>query len=230
MTVGDDARANAIAKARREALRDWGDWLPRGDGAYVPVVSGTLRGLPPWPKREAFRAICGPTSTLVVTDGLSDPFAPGDEVEGLEHVSGYGIELWAETDEVSSEKDVTHTRAFGLVSVVAYHVADLTPSRLQLDCHGIVSMEIHAQDVGTLPWPAGIVSDDGRIGILLGLRAPARPTTIALPPSDVRYACVRVITRAELLEIREHGAAARDRLRDALERTPGGWISRVAVR
>lgn len=165
-----------------------------------------------------------------MTDGLSDPFAPDDQVGGLEEFSGFGVELWAETDEVGSEQDVTATFAFALVSAMSYQVADLAIDRLRLDKHDVMSMELLAGDVTNRTWPRNMVTREGKIGVLLGVRAPSRPQHMRIADTDIRCVSIRLLDAQQLEVVRLGGAAARAQLRDELERAPGGWISKIAAR
>lgn len=226
MREPNDERWRAAEAARHAALGSWGPWLPGEGDVYAPLIGGALTGMPAWPTREAFRALSTEHGTLVATDGLSDPFEAGAEVEGLEAFSGHGLELWIESDERASVMDVPATRAFAVVSHLAYQVADLVLTRPKLDRFEVVSMEIYADEVGLDDerW----VSEEGTVGVLIGLGAPTRPGRIALAPSDVVYAGVKLLDLAQLAHIRAGGPTARAELIARLRQTPAFWVNRFA--
>ncbi len=217
----------AAADARLALLRTWGGSFEGGEShVFAPLIGGALRGLPPWPTREGFRVIRTERTTIVVTDGLSDPFMEGDAVEGLEAFSGFGLEVWIETDDPI--EDVPSSWAFALVSCMGYQVADLVTTRPDVDDLGLLAIELHAADLAfDGEWPSSVVSPDGTVGVLLGMRPAARPDVVTLAGGDVRYLSMRLLAVPELNDLRSGGATARAALAAKLGSEPNGWISRL---
>ena len=64
------------------------------------IINPAFMGGPTWPAlRQAFSTIHRGENTIVISNGLADPF---DDVE--EKNSGFGIEIYAETKEPIQEK------------------------------------------------------------------------------------------------------------------------------
>jgi hypothetical protein len=211
-------------------LTSWGATFENGpDTVFAPVIGGRLTGGPAWPTREGFRVLRSQRTTIVTSEGLSDPYAPGEAVRGLERWSGTGLEVWLETDQpIANPVD---SWPFRVVKVVATNVAAHAVRRDLIDELGVLVLEIYADDVGIAAGEQPeLVTHDGTIGCLLGLRTPSRPSTLKIAPSDVRFLNARLLLLDQTMRLRQGGEAARKTLAQKLEQTPNGWISRMPAR
>jgi hypothetical protein len=189
--------------------RDWlrqvdaaREWVWRGLGeldetAIVPLVPGG----PEWPgQRQAWRVIHRPgRRTLLVTDGLSDPF-PGQDVPSV----GFGLELALETEE--SVKVVEGHWTFLLLQRVADEVAEHARVR-KAALTGLLTMEVSGKGM-----PKSLVTQDGRVGVLLGLPSSTLPQHLTTPAGEVRLVTVKALLPAELAYRVQHGKQGRDEL------------------
>jgi len=192
------------------------------------LISPGLLGGPHWPTtRQAYRVVRrGARSVLLATDGLSDPFDEGGDVNGFE------LELFVECPDLApqhagSPGDVTPLREswmMALLSHVAGIVAEAGGINAQLDRYGVLSMElpgvsqspaIHTQ------LPARYVTADDAVGILIGAPAPDFPARIDdMPLSPVRIVPLVLLTAAELGEIRAGDGSTREAIAAALAKLP----------
>jgi hypothetical protein len=176
------------------------------DDLLVPIMNPSFLGGPRWPSlRESWRVVRNGPRTIVVSDGLSDPF------EGEEDV-GFGIEIMAETADPLADP-LPASWLFQVVSDVSQQAAYHGGFRDLIDELGVLSMETR-----TPPELEALANPEGLLGILLGLHGPELPCEWDLPGGSVKLITAKVLTPAELAFIAEGGADARDRLRELFER------------
>jgi len=181
--------------AAREA-----SWCTLGEleeTAIVPIVPGG----PAWPsQRQAWRVIHrAGRRLLLVTDGLSDPF--------LEHEApsvGFGLELAIETDE--PVKDVQGSWALVLLQRVANEVAEHERVR-EAALTGQLTMEVSGKGM-----PKSLVTQAGRVGVLLGLASSTLPRHFSTPAGEVRLVTVKTLLPTELAYRVQHGKQGREEL------------------
>ncbi len=191
------------------------------------LISPSLLGGPVWPTmRQAYRVIRRDGTTLIATDGMSDPFDDGGDVNGFE------CELFIETADLSPEvagsvgviDPVRNSWAFELLSHVAGMIAEAGGARAQFDRYGALSMEVPGvSQSGAIKaaLPDRFVTADDALGLLIGGPAPDFPDRIGdMPLSPVRLLPLVILTAAELGEVRAGDSSTRDALVNRLAATP----------
>ncbi|MFY0568990.1 imm11 family protein [Archangium lansingense] len=167
------------------------------EDAIVPIVSGG----PEWPgQRQAWRVIHRTgRRLLLVTDGLSDPH-PGHEPPSV----GIGLELAIETDE--PVKNVQESWALLVLQRVANEVAEHERVR-KAALTGLLTMEVSGKGM-----PKSLVTQEGRVGVLLGLGSSTLPQHLDVPAGQVRLVTVKTLLPSELAYRVQHGKQGRDEL------------------
>lgn len=191
------------------------------------LVSPGLMGGPYWPTlRQAFRVVRRPSSVIIATDGLADPF---DDV--VPFGNGFELELFVETPslpaDVTSGSGVEAFKtswAFALVENVARLVTEAGGIRHDLDDLGVISAELPgmADHPAMAEVPARFITEQGSIGVLIGVPAASVPATIEdAPAATVRIAPIVLLTAAELYHVATPGAEGRKRVLGHLLATTG---------
>lgn len=203
------------------------------------LVSPGLIGGPAWPTtRQAYRVVRrADGSTLIATDGLSDPFDDGGEEEEASAVNGFELELFAESADLpagtaGAPGDIAPLAGSWLLELVrnvAGTVAQAGGIAGHLDRHGVLSMEIPGVSSSTAisaQLPARYVTADDALGILIGAPAPDFAASIEdMPLSPVRLVPIVLLTAAELGEIRAGDEETRDAIAARLAAMPSGHRS-----
>jgi hypothetical protein len=217
---------SAISPEERErnqrliALREQTDaarsafWRTLGrldEEAIIPIVVGGA-----WPAlRQVWRIIHRPDGrTLLVTDGLSDFFA-----DRVEPSVGFGLELALETDEPL--EDAEKSWPLLLLERVGDEVAEHERVREKVKT-GLMSMEVSGRGM-----PPSLVTQEGRVGVLLGMEASALPQRFRMPAGEVRLVTVKVLLPAELAYLLEHCKKGRDELLRRFDQEGHGHLSRI---
>lgn len=225
---GWERAVEKASAARVSLLRSWGptEWVNGEGSVFAPIVGARLTGGAVWPSREGFRALRTARTTILVTEGLSDPYEAAEAPPELARYSGTGMEVWLEAEERFEE--IPSSWAFGIVQSVSQHVAAHRITRALLDELGFVVVEVFADECRLDPVRAAdLLTPRGTVGVLVGLRPKERPDTIALGPSDVRFVNLRLLLAEQVARSLSGGAQARTLLGTKLGQTPNGWISRV---
>ncbi|SEL15822.1 Suppressor of fused protein (SUFU) [Stigmatella aurantiaca] len=202
------------------ALRDETDaareafWRTLGrldEEAIIPIVVGGN-----WPaRRQVWRVIHRPEGrTLLVTDGLSDFF-----VDRAEPSVGFGLELALETDEPL--QDAEKSWPLLLLERVGDEVAEHERVRERVKT-GLMSMEVSGKGM-----PQSLVTQEGRVGVLLGQEPSALPRSFTMPPGEVRLVTVQALLPSELAYLLEHGKKGRDELLRCFAQKGHGHLSRA---
>jgi hypothetical protein len=201
-----------VDAARESVWRGLGEL---DETAIVPIVPGG----PEWPgQRQAWRVIHRTgRRTLLVTDGLSDPF-PGQDVPS----AGFGLELALETDE--PVKGVEGHWTFLLLQRVADEVAEHERVR-KAALTGLLTMEVSGKGM-----PKSLVTQDGRVGVLLGLPSSTLPQHLTTPAGEVRLVTVKALLPAELIYRVPHGKQGRDEIARRFLESGEEHLSRVKRR
>ena len=195
--------------AAREAF--WRTLGRLDEEAIIPIVVGGS-----WPaRRQVWRIIHRPSGgTLLVTDGLSDFF-----VDRAELSVGFGLELALETDEPL--KDAHENWPLLLLERVADEVAEHDRVREKVKT-GLMSMEVSGKGM-----PQPLVTQEGRVGVLLGLEPSVLPRGFTMPAGEVRLVIVKALLPAELAYLLEHGKKGRDELLRRFGQEGLGHLSRL---
>ncbi|WP_225413204.1 imm11 family protein [Stigmatella hybrida] len=195
--------------AAREAF--WRTLGRLDEEAIIPIVVGGA-----WPaRRQVWRIIHRPGGrTLLVTDGLSDFF-----VERVEPSVGFGLELALETDEPL--QDAEKIWALLLLERVADEVAEHERVRDKVRS-GFMSMEVSGKGL-----PEPFLTQEGRVGVLLGMETDTLPQSFSMPAGEVRLVTVKVLLPTELVYLLEHGKTGRDALLRRFGQEGQGHLSRL---
>lgn len=232
--------SDAAEESYRARDRYWASIGRVESDVLTHLISPGLTGGPAWPTtRQAFRVIRREGTTIIATDGLSDPF---DGVRG--GGNGYRMELFIETADIDpalagEPGDISRlgqSWAFELLQQVSGTVANAAGITHQLDRHRVLSMEIPGfSQAHVLPaqLPARFATADDSLGVLLGQPAPDFPLEVpGMPLSPVVMVPVVLVTASELEFLRAGGAEARRDLAARLGATQAGHgssLTRAAV-
>ncbi|MFL5355404.1 imm11 family protein [Archangium sp.] len=143
-------------------------------------------------RREAGR-------TLLVTHGLSDPF-----IERLEPSVGFGLELALEVD--AAVKDLSK----GWPLLLLERVSEELTAHEQVREHvkaGLFSMEVSGKGL-----PKSLVTEAGRVAVLLGVASRSLPGHFPTPYGEVKLVTVKALLPPELKYLLEHGAQGQTEL------------------
>lgn len=172
------------------------------DDLLAPLVNPSFVGGPRWPSlREAWRRVTRGGHTIIVSDGLSDPFDHETEPN-----IGFGIEILLETPD-PIQGPVQGPWLFQLIYHVSQQAGHSGEFRNLRDEIGLFSME--------LPPCEGceaFVSPESRIGVLFGLKAPRLKLDWTLPAGLVRVVTAKLLHPSELALVRSTGSTGRRRL------------------
>lgn len=176
-------------------------------GVMTSLNNPLLQGGPKWPSlRQAFLKVDRSHSVLLASDGLSDPFLGGDDQK-----QGFGVEFFMESRDKDlkgrSWESLKTTWMFHALYMVAQNAAYAGNFRELLDENGVVSIELK-----NVKAPEAFLSDEGLVGVLIGVEPKNISSELKLPISKIRLASVVLLTREELqFSIRE-GLAGRKKL------------------
>lgn len=234
--VADDAIDPALAASWQRRDAHWAGIGTVETDVLGHGISPGLRGGSHWPTlRQAYRVIRRPHTIIVATDGMSDPF---DGVAG--GGNGFEIELFVETPDIAPAHAgslgdiarISQSWAFELVEHVAGVAADDGDMAVRLARHEVLSMELpgvsQSRSLGA-QLPAGFVTADDCLGLLLGMPVPDFSVRIEdMPLSPATLVPLTLIRADELEELRKGGAETRKAL--AARRTASGphHVTRLA--
>ena len=172
------------------------------------IISPSFTGGPAWPTtRQASSIIRRNTNTMVITNGLADPFENSEDVN-----SGFNIEIYAETSEPVApvDGDLKESEVFRLVYAMAQQVAHSGQFVSLLEQYGVVSMELHAEDCGLQAYQ----NETGMVGIIIGIEHPDFSNKVTFPGGEVVLASVQILTPVELAYVAEFGTEGRNNLHE----------------
>jgi hypothetical protein len=168
----------------------------------APLINPSFMGGPMWPDlRQAWRVVRRGAYTIVLSDGLSDPFS--DETEPN---AWFGIEVLAETADPMPEQ-LQASWLFDLVYQVSQQCAAHGGVRNLIDELGLLSLE--------LPMSAflqAVATPNNRAGVLLGVTAPDIQTEFTLPGGSVRVVTAKLLWPSELEHAASKGKPGREDL------------------
>ncbi|WNG13731.1 imm11 family protein [Cystobacter fuscus] len=158
-------------------------------------------------RREAGR-------TLLVTHGLSDPF-----IERLEPSVGFGLELALEVD--AAVKDISKGWPLLLLNRVADEIAEHEQVRESVKA-GLFSMEVSGKGL-----PKSLVTEEGRVAVLLGVASRTLPGHFSTPYGEVKLVTVKALLPSELAYLLEHGAEGQAELAQRFAQSGEEHLSRL---
>jgi hypothetical protein len=125
---------------------------------------------------------------LLVSEGLSDPF-----ISKLEPSVGFGLELVMETVQTELPLDsIEESWPYMLLARVAKEVAAHEHVREAAKA-GLYALGISGKGL-----PDTLVTQEGRVGVLLGLESRTLPKQFSTPFGDVRLVTVKALLPVEL--------------------------------
>ncbi len=202
--ITDIAAEQAFDGALTESIRArWTYWSKLGDLApdlIAPQVNAIYKNVPAWPSdRLAFLTIERDASTVLATDGLSDPF---EDINGGNQ--GFRVEFFMDI----AERPLSETSrgiAVETLMTIAYNTVARGGIEDLLDEFGLISMEIPESDL-----PATHLTSDGSAGVLLGgPKADFSTLYVDGPLGDIELVSLTLLTGRETDLIRKKGAGAR---------------------
>lgn len=197
------ARNEELCQAIYAAREAFAKSLGEVDGdVLAPLINPSFMGGPQWPDlREAWRVIRRGTSTIILSDGLADPFP---EVAEPNH--GFALEVLVESSDPFAEA-LQGTWLFDLVYQVSQQAAHHGGFRGLIDRVGVGCLELPAS-----PHFKPFEADSGRVGVLLGAMPAGRPDGFETPGGYVRIITARLLFPSELAYAAAGGATAREEL------------------
>jgi hypothetical protein len=206
--MADEALLQATYEARDKFVGSLGVVNPH---VLAPLINPSFMGGPTWPDlRQAWRVVRRGANTIVISDGLSDPFS--DEPEPN---AGFGVEVLAETADPMPEQ-LQVSWLFDLVYLVSQQCAGHGGVRDLIDELGLLSLELPMTEAFQ-----AVATSNNRAGVLLGLAAPDVQTEFALPGGSVQVVTAKLLWPSELDHAAAKGQAGREELakRFAADRT-----------
>jgi hypothetical protein len=157
---------------------------------------------------------------LLVSEGLSDPF-----IARLEPSVGFGLELALETDGTELPLDnIEGSWPYELLERVSQEVVAHEHVRERAKA-GLLVLEVS----GTGMSPS-LVTQEGRVGVLLGLESRTLPRHFSTPFGDVRLVTVKALLPAELEYVSKRGTEGPAELARRFEANGEEHVSRAARR
>jgi hypothetical protein len=180
------------------------------------LLNPTFNGAPRWPSlRQAWRVIRRPGGTLLASDGLSDPF--DDQAEPS---IGFGLECIIETDEPLPR--IPGSWLFQALVHVCHTAAGHGGLRQLLDELKLLSVELSGEGM-----PETLVTQDGSVGVMLGVPSSTLPRLIQTPAGDVHLVTVKLLLAEELEYVRHNGGKGRAELARRFARPGEEHLSRT---
>jgi hypothetical protein len=197
--MADEAILQATYEARDKFVSSLGVVNP---DVLAPLINPSFMGGPMWPDlRQAWRVVRRGKNTIVISDGLSDPFS--DEPEPG---AGFGLEVLAETADPMPEQ-LQASWLFDLVYQVSQQCASHGGVRDLIDKLGLLSLELPMSEV-----LQPVATSNNRAGVLLGLAPPDMDTEFDLPGGSVRVVTAKLLWPSELDYAASNGKAGREAL------------------
>lgn len=198
----DDQLLQETYEARERYLKQMGEL---DDPLLAPIVNPTELGGPRWPAlRQSWRVVRNGRRTIIVSDGLSDPFDDADEPN-----TGLGIEILAEAEGLEDDSP-QKSWLFALVYKVSQQAARIGRFRELIDEMGVLSMEIKSPSADFYD----VRTEAGHVGLLLGLAPPELDLDWELPAGRVQVITAKVLLPDELAYVAEEYETAREVLRE----------------
>jgi hypothetical protein len=175
----------------------------------TPQLNPRFLGGPAWPNlRQAWQVVRRGSNTIIISDGLSDPFA-----DKAKPTIGYGLEILAESSDPMPETlpEIQQTWLFDLVFAVSQEAAHIGDLRQRLDKDGVISYQLPL-----INWLSDTLDDfatpDNTIGVLLGMTPPDYADTFIAPSGSIKVVTVKLLCPSELQSVTQGQKAARDQL------------------
>jgi hypothetical protein len=183
-SVDDSAFESRVAQSEAARLAYWCGLGDVGRCVLAPAFDLSSIEGGGWPAgRPSFRVVRTlRPSTIIASDGLSDPFR-GIPIEGGK--SGFELEVWGETAD-PIEGPIEHHWLASLVAEAASLVANHGQIRALLDERGFLSAELNG-----VPVPSRFLTASNTVYVLLRYLPEVR---IGLPLTEARLVNVRLLS------------------------------------
>lgn len=172
------------------------------------LINPSFMGGPSWPDlRQSWRVYRKDGRTVVISDGLSDPFPTNEDEDGYEE-QGLGVEVYAETrDEIP--EDISGTWLFNLVHDASQQAASSGAFYNMLKQRPVFSMELYlSKELGFK------LNSEERVGVLIGVPNPNIIEHFDLPKGKGRLVSVKLLAQEELDLAISEGEEGRKKLLD----------------
>lgn len=216
-----DALANDAYVARERFWKTLGTLEP---DSLLPSRLFSLSGGPRWPAtREAWRMIRRPLSTLMCTDGLSDPLEEDPERQG------FRVEVLGEAPgRIASLTDSMSHWLYWLVSAAGQAIAGYDNNNGAGAFHALIERYGHLSTVVKIPGlPEDFVDDQGNAGVLIGMPSEVLPAGFEIAGKPVRLLAVKLLHRRELAYIDESDETMTARRNEIVALFKGQHVSRI---
>ena len=172
----------------------------------APLINPSFMGGPRWPDlRQAWRVIQRKKGVAVLSDGLADPFDDSDAPN-----VGFGLEVIGETTDELPEP-IQGSWLFDLVYGVSQQCAAHGGVADIVNDLGIVSLELPATE-SLKP----LETEEGRVGVLLGVAADDLPRHFELPGGSVLLLTATLLMPTELQYVVDNGTSGREEIAELL--------------
>ncbi|MCL6713763.1 hypothetical protein M8R20_43010 [Pseudomonas sp. R2.Fl] len=205
----NEAALTAMAGARQTFFAGLGNVRPY---PLPPPRHPVFTRGPVWPAlRQSWRVIQRPDTTLIFSDGLSDPFDPFDPGNPLDAAgagtttAGLGIEVYAEARGALADPGTSWL--FELVHQVSQNAVAHGGFLSLLRAQGAFSLQMKATGL-----PDGWLSAAGLVTVLVGVRAATIPAAFPTPRGRVSTVALTMVPAS---------------LRLALDHEEGGFAAQV---
>ena len=169
----------------------------------APVINPSFMGGPSWPNlRQAWRVIRRESTTVIMSDGLADPFMDEPDLN-----AGLGLEVLAETADPLSSEPWQESWLLRLVYDVSQQCAHHGEVRSVIDRLGVICLE--------LPITAALerfATDRDTAGVLLGITPPDFPSHFDVACGSVSIVTAKLLWPTEVDYAAEHRAEGRAEL------------------
>jgi len=170
---------------------------------------------PCWPSyRQAFLLIDTPKGSILVSEGLSDPYADFDKNTEVQNFNGVGFEIYIEsTQRFENIQQAAKSWEFHLLYQAAQFVANNPKVMAHLNEHQYLSTQLY-----NCPLPEYFKDENGSVGALLGLPSATVATNLRLTIETIRLINLTLITQQELKwVIAQGGVEEGDKLVECLK-------------
>ncbi|HEY9758206.1 MAG TPA: hypothetical protein V6C97_23775 [Oculatellaceae cyanobacterium] len=184
----DERAWDLLVQGCEQARDQFFDSLGTNGQKINPIITYAFRGFPAWPVRDCWHIVQRPNSTLIFSDGLSDPYRDGRPSIGLEVV--------VETAHCLPDfNSVTSSWAYELVFQASFYIAGNPSLRSSLEEKRSATVEF--QHVRA---PSDYLTSRNTIGTLLTFGGHNIPERITLPENDARVLVVTPLLVKELAD------------------------------
>lgn len=204
-------RKNAIQAARDLRMKHFREFGEVEELVMAPLIGPIFTGGYNWPAgRPQFRVIHTPNSTLVISDGMSDPFENEKNDPDLAY-NGWTLEFYLEFPGRIEFDQFTGHYALAALTQITQTAIGHGGVEGALKEHGIMSVTMNNEALSK-PY----ANKNGEYGILLNVPSPNVPASIPLNlEKEVLLVSVTLITRSELSKVEKGGGASRTALAES---------------